>query len=81
MILENFDQTIFKNLKCPIIVIYDGPSDFPNQHVARLFDLDSPTLYHVVKNSYEDIAKAIPEHMQRLERNPNDDPVIVEMWI
>ena len=81
MRLESFEPNILSNYKLPLITIYKSPNDFPGQYVARLFDLTNATPYHVVAQSYELIKDTIPSHMVRLERNPGDYPVIVEVWV
>lgn len=81
MRLDSFEASLLAQFKLPLITIYNSPEDFTGKYVARLFDVDKATPYHVVESSYEDIKRAIPLHMQRLERNPNDDPVIVEVWL
>lgn len=81
MRLDSFEKELIEKFKLPLITIYKSPSDFPGQHVARLYDLDKATPYHVVETSYEDIKRTIPPHMQRLERNSMDAPIIIETWL
>jgi hypothetical protein len=65
--------------------IYDHPSDFPDCFVARLSlvsrggiittreTLTAPTL--------EALRSQLPPGLYRLNRDPYDDPVIVEVWL
>lgn len=81
MRLISFEQSLLAKYKLPLITVYNSPQDFPGQYVARLFDLDKATPYHVVASSYDGIKSSIPSHMHRLERNPSDKAAIVEVWV
>ncbi|MGD9567541.1 MAG: hypothetical protein AB7V48_04365 [Sedimentibacter sp.] len=81
--LENF---LYINLctieRVPIIVVYKNPLDYPNKYVARLWGIkNNATNMVVIKDSLEEIRKAIPKGMQRLKATSKDDPVIVETYI
>ena len=68
--------------KVPIIAVYRGPADYPGKYVARVYDVDRPTNLVAVADEYEDILTAIPAGaMVRMERDPKDDPCIVETWV
>lgn len=81
--LESFLDVNLKQLvKVPIIVIYNSPKDYPEKHVARLWDIhNKPTKYVVINDNLDGIRNIIPKAMMRLSRNSEDDPVIVETWI
>jgi hypothetical protein len=64
-----------------MIVIYKNPSDCPDKYVARLWELGNPTMCVVIGDTLEAVRKPIPEQYVNIGRNPNDDPVIVEVWI
>ncbi|WP_089610078.1 hypothetical protein [Dehalobacterium formicoaceticum] len=68
-------------VRVPIIVIYNNPADYPGKFVARLWDVNKPTRYAVVKDTLEEARKAIPYFMWRIGRDEKDDPVIVEIWM
>jgi hypothetical protein len=72
---------IFFDLRCPVIVIYQSPSDFPGKYVARLWDLNKPTKLAVVRDTLDEIRQAIPDRFTRLAPSPKDDLVIEEIWI
>ena len=66
----------------PIICVYYNPSDYPGKYVARVFDVTVASKYVVVKDTLEEIRKAIPKNrFKRFVRRDNDDPVIVETYI
>ncbi len=80
--VERFNGAqIQRTVKAPIICVYNGPTDYPGQFVARLWDLDKPTRYIVVADTLEAVRAAIPEDMIRFHRDQSDDPCIVESWI
>jgi hypothetical protein len=65
----------------PIITVYKQPKDFPENYVARLFNLQQPTKYAMVEKSLEAIREGIPNRFHRLDRFENDDPNIVEIYL
>lgn len=65
----------------PMIVVYKSPSDNQGKYVARVWDLNNPTHVVMVKDTAEEIRMEIPAGMWRVERSPNDDPVILETWM
>ncbi len=83
IVLESFlDINLNQLVKVPIIVIYNSPKDYPNKFVARLWDIhNKPTKYVIIKDDIESIRSIIPKTMVRLNRNTEDDPVIVETWL
>lgn len=82
-IISRFDYgRLVKQTAVPIITVYKNPTDYPGKYVARVFDLERPTNMAAVADTYEDLLEAIPTGMMvRMERNPKDDPVIVETWV
>lgn len=81
--MKIFDlATIRAEALVPLITIYKNPKDFPDQYVARLFDIGRPTGRFFAADTYEEVLKEIPTRgMVRIPRRPNDDPVIVEVWM
>ena len=61
----------------PIISVTYNTSDFPYKYVGRLFDLNKPTPYLVIKDHLDELRQAIPSGFSMLERDVNDDPVII----
>ena len=68
-----------------LYVVYFNPSDFPNQHVARRQTAGRGTVAiaadPLVVGTYEQVLAALPDGLTRLERDPNDDPCILEIWV
>lgn len=81
--LETFLHIDLRSIeKVPLIVVYKNPLDYPNKYVARLWGIkNNATNIVVIKDSLEEIRKAIPKGMQRLKATSKDDPVIVETYI
>lgn len=65
----------------PIIVVYKNPSDYPGKYVARLWTLDKPTEFAIIKDTLAEVRAAIPAGFTMLAPSVGDDPVIVETWI
>lgn len=70
-----------------IVVVYHSPSDYPGKFVARRHwagaggevEVDPEPL--IVADSLFEARGIIPDGMFRLNRDPNDEPQIVESWI
>jgi hypothetical protein len=71
-----------------MFVVYDHPRDYPDHFVVRRWIIgaqpgeplsDDGWLY--IADTLEQIRNYIPPHCVRLERDPNDEPQIVESWI
>lgn len=82
-IINRFDYSrLVRQTTFPIITVYEHPADYPDKYVARVFDMNRPTNLAVIADTYEELLEAIPtRNMARMERNPKDDPVIMETWI
>ncbi|SHH59345.1 hypothetical protein [Ferrimonas marina] len=77
----------------PIWTLYQSPKDYPGQYVARRFEVTpvgGPRLTDEVYAN-KDVA-AVRDWVQqegrrfgvvpvKLERDPSDDPVVLESWI
>lgn len=42
-LVETIQEVDLSQLKFPVISIYEYPVDYPDEYVARIFDLDKPT--------------------------------------
>ena len=62
--------------------VYRSPRDYPGKYVARRFELDRPTMDVIVDDALDNV-RALMERrgLYRLDRYPDDDPVIVEVWL
>ena len=67
--------------KIALWTIYKHPSDYPDEFVARKFILDKPTSEIKTSDTIETLRLLLPMGLTRVERNDNDDPVIVETWM
>jgi len=74
-------ERLAKMSRMPLIVIYAHPADYPNNYVARAWDVDKPTHLIALGDTLEEARTAIPEGMCNLGRFQNDDPCIAEVWI
>jgi hypothetical protein len=64
-----------------IWIIYDNPSDYPGQFVARRFQMNRPTADVLTAGSLEAVRALLPAGLVRLERTQHDQPHIVEVWV
>lgn len=82
-IVQSLKDVDIRKLTYPICTIYKNPSDFPDNYVVRLFDLNRPTNIIIIRNSVTDcradlMAAGFTTHFMRDFR---DDPCIVESWM
>lgn len=64
-----------------IWVVYESPPDFPDQYVARRFQLNKLTSEFVVGNTLVEVRSKLPKGLFKLERSDRDDPMVRESWI
>lgn len=76
-------ETVFLKVgfHLPIWVVYDHPRDYPEDFVARLFIWDKATTKTLKASTLGELRTLLPGGLTRLERNPQDNPVIVETWL
>lgn len=71
--------------RMPMFTITDHPADFPDFYVARLsLTLPRPAVLDVaiMDESLERLRVTMEAlGLTRLERSPQDDPVVVETWL
>jgi hypothetical protein len=65
----------------PIISVFYNTADIPMKYAARLFEFNRPTNVVVIKDTLEEIRKVIPSNLTRMERQSNDHPTVVEVWL
>ena len=64
-----------------IWAIYDHPKDYPNYYVARLFLSDRLTNQVIARSNLEELRTIFKDqHLTCINRQKDDDPVIVETW-
>jgi hypothetical protein len=65
--------------------VYDHPSDYPDCFVARLSLISRAgivtTRETITAATLEELRGKLPPGLYRLNRDPLDDPVIVEIWL
>ena len=83
IIVERFDWPVIRpHSIVPVIAVYKSPKDYPDKYVARLFDLDMPTRFVFVADTYQELIDRIPvQQLTRMDRDVRDDPAIVEVWM
>lgn len=62
-------------------IVYDSPSDYPGQFVARRFQVNHPTGDLLTAPTLEALRALLPKGLVRLERTQHDQPHIVEVWV
>lgn len=66
-------------------MIYHHPADYPRDFVVREWVCSrgesSPQHLAILAPTLEAARAALPPGLHRLERHPNDDPTITEVWI
>jgi hypothetical protein len=71
-----------------MFVVYERPRDYPDKFVVRRWwigtgsgkpEADQDWFY--LGKTLEDVRAQVPEGCFRLNRDPNDEPQIVEFWI
>jgi hypothetical protein len=77
---KGFDAAL-DECRLPLVTIFYSPEDYPDMWVARLFDIEKPTKYFALANSYRDIKTFKPQHMDVIQRDRRDVSSIVEVWI
>lgn len=66
--------------------IYQNPADYPGWFVVRRWEVHTgvpapvPSPNPKLARSLEDARKAVPAGYYNIGRQPEDDPVIVEVW-
>jgi len=63
-----------------IWVIYQSPRDYPGRFVARRWILDKPTGEVIVRDTLDQVRRALPVGLHRMDRFNGDDAAIVETW-
>jgi hypothetical protein len=74
---------LYKDIGLPMWTVYEKPTDFPDEIVCRLFDgmTAKMTPYVFVAKTREELIKAVPQHFIWIERDPNDDPNILGVFV
>jgi len=82
--MEN-DLTAKPRLAISQWVIYDHPRDYPDKFVMRRWEIGRGLVMATddmaLADTLEEARAQVPAGRYRLEREADDDPVIVEMWL
>ena len=63
-------------------VVYDHPTDYPGSYVARMWLTEKPTGSIVIAPTLEDLRwLLLSMGLTPIQRDPGDDPKIVETWL
>lgn len=73
----------FSGLKVPFIAVYDSPEDFPEQYVARIYELDKPTDTVMVKRTLTELQEDIRKYTGKIfiPKGNKDVPSLVGVWM
>lgn len=75
----------YANREClPMWTITANPSDCPGRYVARLhLTLPAPVVTNqaMVADTLHELRAMLPPGLICFQRDPSDDPVIVETWL
>ncbi|WP_026585303.1 hypothetical protein [Bacillus sp. J33] len=80
-LISSFSEINLQEYRMPIICIFSSPKDYQGMFVARVFDVDQPTDYILMRTNLEAIRKEIPNGFSLVPRSETDDPRVVETWI
>ena len=61
--VQSVQEIDFSDLVLPMIAVYKNPEDYPNDCVARVFDLERPTNIVIIKKTVREIKEDIEQHM------------------
>ncbi len=71
--------------KMQMFVVYSYPSDYPNKFVVRRWWIGGGPApdqdWFFLGDSLEEVRGHIPPFCVRIERDPRDEPQIVECWV
>lgn len=82
--VNSFEQVDIEQMIFPLVVVYNGPADYPGKYVARLFDCNVPTNTVIVKDTLKEVRKDIMKnfpYMIRIKRSAEELKCIVETWM
>lgn len=80
--MEDLDLRTISNF--PLISIYFNPKDYPDNYVARVFDMRPGevhvTRYIMVSADLEKLRNAMPSGFSYMDKTSSDDSELVEVW-
>lgn len=83
--VDSLKDVDLSRIKMPMAVIYNGPKDFPEMYLCRIWEGAGghPTSTAMQKFSLEEMREDIQAagFLIRFPRAKGDDPVIIETWM
>ncbi len=80
--VARFTIALLQSFEVPLITVFHKPVDYPTvNYVARLYDLNRPTVYVGFADTLKEIRAMIPSGMTRFPRDSKDAKSVVETWI
>lgn len=81
--VDSIKEVNLNDYEMPMIVVYDHPKDYPDNYVARVFDVGNPTNAVIVKDDVDEIQQDIRENTDMIffPRDAKDAPHIVGVWM
>jgi hypothetical protein len=83
--METDNEEHQMNPRLAIWTIYFSPLDFPNEYVARMFDLDKPTNNIFRGGGLDELRVKIQNlsghDLVRINRSENDHRSVIESWL
>jgi hypothetical protein len=69
-----------------LYTIYERPLDYPSGYVVRMWTVGpggtiEPSRFADYAPTLDQARACLPDGLYRLEREPGDDPAILETWI
>jgi hypothetical protein len=64
-----------------IWTVYDHPTDYPTEFVARLWLNDSPSTEVLRAPTLSTLRSLLPAHLYCIPRHIHDQPNILEIWL
>lgn len=80
-VAQNYTQIDYSGLKHPIWTIFQNTTDYPEQYVARLFDLSIPTNVVMIDDCLDNLRQKINPLLDRYPRDEFDDKSVVEIYM
>ncbi len=81
--VNSISEVDMSGLIMPLIAVYEHPADYPDNYVARVFDISEATDTIIVKDSLLDIQRDIGENTSRIffPRGAEDVKSLVGVWV
>lgn len=84
-VISSLREVNWKEIPVPMVVIYKSPLDFPEECVARVFNLKTGKLtpFCILRKTVEECREDVRKSgfYMRLPRAQTDDKCIVESWM